>query len=95
MSMKVGIGGQNGAVLASQAEGCEFKSRFPLQENQAFTVKNTVKAFYFCDQIATCGRKKSFFTVLLTTLSPLFLSNKKTPLDHVFDMTKGRFFVPP
>ena len=33
MSMKVGIGGQNGAVLASQAEGCGFKSRFPLQKS--------------------------------------------------------------
>ena len=35
--------GVQGVILslsASQAEGCGFKSRFPLQRNQALTVKN-------------------------------------------------------
>ena len=77
-------------MSASQAEGCEFKSRFPLQQNQAFTVKNAVKAFYFCDQIATCGRKKSCPS-LSHSLPGHHIFPLQTPFSHALGMARGVF----
>ena len=76
--------------LDSQAEGCEFKSRFPLQQNQAFTVKNAVKAFYFCDQIATCGRKKSCPSSS-HSLPGHHIFPLQTPFSHALGMARGVF----
>ena len=71
-------------VSASQAEGREFKSRFPLQQIERLTRKNLVSRFLFCDFFATHGRRNIFSAPFFKLLPHTSIHIKKALPSNAF-----------